>query len=200
MTDPARYRRRASDRAEERARPAERLGDVAGFVVASAQAEAAHGGTLTRLATGLLDGLQLAWSPDGTTIAVITGTERVVGTVTWLIPATGDTPRRLALDHDASLSAVAWSPDGTRLAGLIDRTDLDTLDFRFQPVVIRSRMSITALELHKRPHGSTGERCHDHPERNCALYRTGLRRSRLRTGACRHLRRRAHSDHWSTRP
>jgi hypothetical protein len=93
-------------------------------------------GTLTRLATGLFDGLQLAWSPDGTTIAVITGTERVVGTVTWLIPATGGTPRRLALDHDASLSAVAWSPDGTRLAGLIDRTDLDTLDFRFQPVVI----------------------------------------------------------------
>jgi hypothetical protein len=42
VTDPDRYRRRASDRAEERARRAEKLGDVLAFVVASAQAEAAQ--------------------------------------------------------------------------------------------------------------------------------------------------------------
>jgi hypothetical protein len=42
VPDPARYRRRESDRAEERARRAERFGDVLGFVVASAQAEAAQ--------------------------------------------------------------------------------------------------------------------------------------------------------------
>jgi hypothetical protein len=42
VPDPARYRRRASDRAEERASRAEKLGDVLAFVVASAQAEAAQ--------------------------------------------------------------------------------------------------------------------------------------------------------------
>ena len=42
MPDPDRYRRRASDRAEERARRAESLGDVLAFVVASAQADAAQ--------------------------------------------------------------------------------------------------------------------------------------------------------------
>jgi hypothetical protein len=41
VTDPARYRRRASDRAEERARRAEKFGDVLAFVVANAQAKAA---------------------------------------------------------------------------------------------------------------------------------------------------------------
>jgi hypothetical protein len=41
VIEPARYRRRASDRAEERASRAEKFGDVLAFVVASAQAEAA---------------------------------------------------------------------------------------------------------------------------------------------------------------
>jgi hypothetical protein len=42
VPDPARYRRRQSDRAEERAKRAEKFGDILGFVVASAQAEAAQ--------------------------------------------------------------------------------------------------------------------------------------------------------------
>ncbi len=42
MTDHVNRRRRASDRAEERVTRAARHGDQAGFVVASAQAEAAY--------------------------------------------------------------------------------------------------------------------------------------------------------------
>jgi hypothetical protein len=42
VTDHVNRRRRASDRAEERAIRAARHGDQAGFVVASAQAEAAN--------------------------------------------------------------------------------------------------------------------------------------------------------------
>lgn len=96
-------------------------------------------GTLTNLATGLHDAFRLAWSPDGGTIAVITGTGRVDENVTWLISTRGDPTRRLVLDDGRSLNDVAWSPDGTRLAGLLNGGDPDAIPSLFEPVVITLR-------------------------------------------------------------
>lgn len=93
-------------------------------------------GTVTHLATGLHDAFRLAWSPDGGTIAVITGTARVDQNVTWLIPTGGGPTRHLVLDDGRSLNDVAWSPDGTRLAGLLNGTDADAIPSLFEPVVI----------------------------------------------------------------
>ena len=93
-------------------------------------------GTVRHLATGLQDAFRLAWSPDGETIAVITGTDQVDENVTWLISTSGGPTRRLALDSGRSINDVAWSPDGTRLAGLMMGTDADAIPFLFEPVVI----------------------------------------------------------------
>lgn len=94
-------------------------------------------GSITPIMSGLRDGLQIAWSPDGTTLAALTGTARIVGTDTWLVPVAGGRAQRLALADDGSLSAVAWSPDGARLAGLINRSDPESFTHRFEPVIIR---------------------------------------------------------------
>jgi Tol biopolymer transport system component len=93
-------------------------------------------GSITQLMTGLEDGLQIAWSPDGTTLAALTGIERSLRTDTWLVPVAGGRAQRIVLADDGSLSAVAWSPDGTRLAGLINRSDPESPTNRFEPVLI----------------------------------------------------------------
>lgn len=93
-------------------------------------------GSVTNLATGLHDAFRLAWSPDGGTIAVITGTDMADVNLTWLISTRGGPTRRLVLDDGRSLNDVAWSPDGTRLAGLLNGTDPDAIPSLFEPVVI----------------------------------------------------------------
>ena len=79
-------------------------------------------------AVPLTDGLRgvraPAWSPDGTTVAVMasaSGSQNV-----WLIPAAGGEPRQLtsgAMTADEVRFGVSWSPDGETVAYVANKAD-----------------------------------------------------------------------------
>jgi Tol biopolymer transport system component len=65
-----------------------------------------------------------AWSPDGTRIAVTTGTDRHQGGIGVM---NADGRHRLTIVRGAFLGQPSWSPDGSRIA-FVDGHDIDTID------------------------------------------------------------------------
>jgi dipeptidyl aminopeptidase/acylaminoacyl peptidase len=74
----------------------------------------ASGGDPKQFTSGGKDG-HGRWSPDGKTVAFISGREEAKPQV-YLIPADGGEAQKLTTFPEGSLAAFKWSPDGTLLA------------------------------------------------------------------------------------
>ncbi|HLI42842.1 MAG TPA: S9 family peptidase [Acidimicrobiales bacterium] len=81
------------------------------------------------LTPGELQATEMAWSPDGTTIAFVSARHDtwdldLIQDV-WTIAADGsDEPRRVS-EHEGAYATLAWSPDGSRLACLRNPSPTD---------------------------------------------------------------------------
>jgi hypothetical protein len=93
-------------------------------------------GASRELATRLISPNRLSWSPNGTTIAVITAAGGAERSTTSLISVDTGARRELVLDNGATLADISWSPDGLRLAGVLTDPDLDDDDWTTHVVVI----------------------------------------------------------------
>jgi Tol biopolymer transport system component len=67
-----------------------------------------------------IDDFQPAWSPDGTQITYVVGTEATRNQDIWVINTDGTGARKLS-ESSAAEWEPAWSPDGTRIAFVSDR-------------------------------------------------------------------------------
>jgi dipeptidyl aminopeptidase/acylaminoacyl peptidase len=81
------------------------------------------GGAAVRLTTSPKGESDPRWSPDGTTLAFLSGREGDHSQV-WLLDRRGGEAVRLT-DFKADVSELAWSPDGKRLALVIGDVDPD---------------------------------------------------------------------------
>jgi len=89
---------------------------------------AADGGDARQLTGGHVDDGQIAWSPDGSRIALVSNRteERDSNSVSalYVVPSRGDETRPL-LEIDGRFDSPAWSPDGSQLA-LLGYTEAET--------------------------------------------------------------------------
>lgn len=67
-----------------------------------------------------IDDFQPAWSPDGSQIAYVVGTEATQNQDIWVINADGTNARKLS-ESSAAEWEPSWSADGTRIAFVSDR-------------------------------------------------------------------------------
>lgn len=66
-----------------------------------------------QLTTRPLQPVSLAWSPNGSQLALMADSPK--GTHTWIVPAEGGSPKRLLPNDSGEEKDPSWSPDGSRI-------------------------------------------------------------------------------------